>query len=288
MDRKMNVYIWDMDETLILLKSLLDGTYAGAFNGLKNVQNGVDIGKMWETHILKVCDAYFFYEQVENFNQPYLDFLSHYDDGIDLSGYNFSQDGFSPTFDDLSKRKLAYRHRAIAERYRKGLYNLLNQNVMKLLDNLYDLTDTYTEKWLSSAASFLEECAGQHVNVLVTSGPLVPSLVKCLLYRLDKMIDCDKVYSSLEVGKLQCFSWIKDHFNGPDVQFCVVGDGWEECEAAETMKWPFVKIDLPPNSTHRFPGLTSGDLHRYISIVYEKLDQEDKEEAVSHLQAYEN
>lgn len=64
MDQKMNVYIWDMDETLILLKSLLDGTYAEAFNGLKNVRNGVDIGKMWETHILKVCDAYFFYEQV--------------------------------------------------------------------------------------------------------------------------------------------------------------------------------------------------------------------------------
>lgn len=306
MNQKMNVYIWDMDETLILLKSLLDGTYAEAFNGLKNVRNGVDIGKMWETHILKVCDAYFFYEQVENFNQPYLDFLSHSDDGVDLSGYEFSQDGFSPTFDDLNKRKLAYRHRAIAEKYRKGLCNLLNQDVMKLLDNLYDLTDTYTEKWFSSARSCLEECAGQnrdtnpcinlsnardamfqHVNVLVTSGPLVPSLVKCLLFRLDKMIACDKVYSSLEVGKLQCFSWIKDRFNGSDVQFCVVGDGWEECEAAETMKWPFVKIDLQPNSIHQFPGLTSRDLQRYITVVYEKLDQED-EEAASHLESYKN
>lgn len=64
MDQKMNVYVWDMDETLILLKSLLNGTYAGAFNGLKSVQNGIEIGKMWENHILQVCDSYFFYEQV--------------------------------------------------------------------------------------------------------------------------------------------------------------------------------------------------------------------------------
>lgn len=63
-DQKMNVYVWDMDETLILLKSLINGTYAHAFNGLKNVQHGVDLGKMWENHILQVCDDYFFYEQV--------------------------------------------------------------------------------------------------------------------------------------------------------------------------------------------------------------------------------
>lgn len=31
----------------------------------------------------------------------------------------------------------------------------------------------------------------QHVNVLVTSGPLIPSLVKCLLYRLGDLITCD-------------------------------------------------------------------------------------------------
>lgn len=66
MGQKMNVYIWDMDETLILFKSLLNGTYAGAFNGLKDVEHGVKIGKLWENHILQVCDKHFFYEQVLN------------------------------------------------------------------------------------------------------------------------------------------------------------------------------------------------------------------------------
>ena len=64
MDRVTKVYVWDMDETLILLKSLLNGTYAQAFNGLKDVQKGMEIGRMWEKHILQICDDLFFYEQV--------------------------------------------------------------------------------------------------------------------------------------------------------------------------------------------------------------------------------
>lgn len=64
MDQKIYVYIWDMDETLILLKSLLNGTYAETFNGLKDVKEGVELGKMWENYILDLCDSHFFYEQV--------------------------------------------------------------------------------------------------------------------------------------------------------------------------------------------------------------------------------
>lgn len=63
-DGRLDVYVWDMDETLILLKSLLNGMYAEPFNGLKDVQKGVEIGKMWEKHILDLCDSHFFYEQV--------------------------------------------------------------------------------------------------------------------------------------------------------------------------------------------------------------------------------
>ncbi|CAA0808648.1 EYES ABSENT homolog [Striga hermonthica] len=293
MDQKTNVYIWDMDETLILLRSLLSGAYAGSFNGLKDVDNGVKIGKLWENHILQVCDLHFFYNQIEHFNQPYLDVFNECDDGLDLSDYDFHKDGFGHPLDALNKRKLAYRHRVIAEKYRQGLRNILNDDALKLWDSLYDLSDTYTEKWFSSARACLEQCAGlkrdtsvssnnardeefEHVNILVTSGPLVPSLVKCLFFRLDSMITCNNVYSSLEVGKLQCFTWIKDRFKGPHVQFCVIGDGWEECAAAESMKWPFVQIDLNPSSIHRFPGLTPADLGHYFSIVYGEEDGDEK------------
>ncbi|XP_062073663.1 eyes absent homolog isoform X1 [Humulus lupulus] len=296
LDGKLTVYVWDMDETLILLKSLLNGTYAEAFNGVKNVQEGVEIGKMWEKHILDLCDNYFFYEQIENYNKPFLSLLREYDDGRDLVGYDFNQDAFGSLDDDANKRKLAYRHRVIAENYKKGLNGVLDQELMKQWDELYNMTDKYTDGWLSSAHTFLEKCSAgkeetyvatadgitnsaasksQHVNVLVTSGSLIPSLVKCLLFRFDNIITHENVYSSWDVGKPQCFQWIKERFNSSNVRFCVIGDGWEECEAAEIMQWPFIKIDPRPGCTERFPGLTLKTIGFYLSVVYGNSDPED-------------
>lgn len=80
------------------------------------------------------------------------------------------------------------------------------------------------------------------------------------------------------MGKLQCFQQIKVRFNHPNVRFCVIGDGWEECEAAQAMRWPLVKIDMRPGGSHRFPGLTSRTLGFYFSVVYGSSDVEDEEE----------
>ncbi|XP_072977905.1 protein phosphatase EYA [Typha angustifolia] len=298
-DHPMTVYIWDMDETLILLKSLLDGTYAGVFHGLKDFKTGLEIGKRWENLILQVCDEHFFYEEIENYNEPFLSSLSEYDDGRDLSDYDFKNDVFSSPYDDPNKRKLAYRHRSIAEKYAQGLHNILDEKMIKIWDELYSLTDSYTDRWLSSGHALLEKALGrnmvsnpdvvsselapvsikterQSINVLVTSGSLIPSLVKCLLYRLDDVISHDNVYSSWEVGKLQCFNWIKKRFTGPNVQFCVIGDGLEECAAAEAMRWPLVKIDMRPNGPHRFPGLTLGTIQSYIDVIYGPPDADAK------------
>ncbi|KAI4315138.1 hypothetical protein L6164_027981 [Bauhinia variegata] len=297
----LTVFVWDMDETLILLNSLLRETFAESFNGLKDVHKGLEIGRSWEKLILQICDDYFFYEQIENYNKPFLDVVSQYDDGQDLSNYDFSADVFGPPHDDTNNRKLAYRHRAIAQKYIQGLQNILDQETLKHWNELYDTTDEYTDKWLSSARAILKDCSAentdlvssvasavtstgsttaksQNVNVLVTSGSLIPSLVKCLLFRLDSWITHGNVYSSWEVGKTQCFRWIKERFSNPNVRFCVIGDGWEECEAAKIMGWPFVKIDPRPGKVHRFPGLTLRTLNHYISVVYGNPNEEKDEE----------
>lgn len=57
--------------------------------------------------------------QIENYNEPYLNSLSEYDDGRDLTSYDFEADSFSSPYDDANKKKLAYRHRAIGEKYAK-------------------------------------------------------------------------------------------------------------------------------------------------------------------------
>ncbi|CAE6030635.1 unnamed protein product [Arabidopsis arenosa] len=290
----VNVYVWDMDETLILLRSLLNGTYAESFSGSKDVKRGVEIGRMWEKHILKICDDFFFYEQIEECNEPFLDSLRQYDDGKDLSLYDFKQDDFSTPTDDLNKRKLAYRHRAVAHKYEKGLCPFLDSESMNVLDELYNVTDEYTERWLSSARAFLEQCScvkeessdgtsatdqsSQDIHILVTSGALIPSLVKCLLFRLDTFLRHENVYSSIDVGKLQCFKWIKERFNHPKFRFCAIGDGWEECAAAQAMQWPFVKIDLQPDSSHRFPGVTPKTVSYYFAAVYGNSDADSSKE----------
>uniref|UniRef100_A0A1D1XCV1 protein-tyrosine-phosphatase n=1 Tax=Anthurium amnicola TaxID=1678845 RepID=A0A1D1XCV1_9ARAE len=299
-DGHINVYIWDMDETLILLKSLLDGTFGAAFGGSKDTQKGIEIGKRWENHILQVCDEMFFYEQIENYNEPFLDAVSDYDDGRDLSDYDFCNDGFSVPYDDANKRKLAYRHRIIAQKYAQGLQNVLDEAMIKLWNDLYELTDSYTDGWLSSARALLDQIANgrkwledhvelddttdcavakcQNINALVTSGSLIPSLVKCLLFRYGDLISQENVYSSWEVGKLQCFRWIKERFAGEKVRFCVIGDGLEECRAAETMQWPFMQVDFRPGGVHRFPGLTLRTVGYYMDVIYGSSYAEDGDE----------
>lgn len=66
-----------------------------------------------------LCNWLYLFAQIENCNQPFLDVFKQYDDGRDLSDYNFSMDEFGPLADDINKRKLAYRDRLIAHKYKK-------------------------------------------------------------------------------------------------------------------------------------------------------------------------
>ncbi|PWZ16050.1 Eyes absent 4 [Zea mays] len=146
-----------------------------------------------------------------------------------------------------------------------GLEKVLDGHMVKVCNDQYGLTDKYTDGWLSSAHKLLEEALGKSasapsansssINCIVTSGSLIPSLAKCLLYHLDDVVSSENVYSSWEVGKLQSFKWTKERFDGPNVRFCAIGDGHEECSAAQVMKWRFIKIEFCPEAHHRFPGL---------------------------------
>ena len=53
--------------------------------------------------------------------------MREYDDGLDLTDYDFANDGFvGASFDDDdNKRKLAYRHRIIAHKYKKVFSSLI-------------------------------------------------------------------------------------------------------------------------------------------------------------------
>lgn len=77
---------------------------------------------------------------------------------------------------------------------------------------LYDLSPYYTvaHKLLEECSAGLEDSSlvsadgsidsagskSQHINLLVTSGSLIPSLVKCMLFRFDNMITHENGQSS--------------------------------------------------------------------------------------------
>jgi len=301
------MFVWDLDETLIIFQTLSNGRYAELFSGFKDPWEGSVLGRRWEQLILEVCDDYFFYKQVEDLNEPNLMALQDFDDGIDLRNYDFDLDDIGLLPDATNRRKLAYRHRFVGELYSKGLEKLLSHEQKIEWRRLYEATDKYTDGWLSAGRQLLEEserankmqendlhgrvqtmgtserrlgevrqvASEGNCNVLVTSGTLIPSLVKCLLFRLNTYFHPLNIYSSREVGKLQCFRWIYERFSmvTPPFKFCAIGDGIDECEAAQILEWPFVRVSTAPSGAQiqdafRLPLLSMDILHHYVTNRY--------------------
>lgn len=170
------------------------------------------------------------------------------------------------------------------------------------MQELYAQTDAATGGWLSHASSLLAACTAQlaaaprggspggagggavHVtHAAVTSGQLIPSLAKLLLFRLDGHIGPQHLWSSRNRGKQACFRMVRERF-GPGCSYLVVGacvqlwvagrlgwrarpavsrpaymlhcparpctpqagDGLEEDEAAAAQGLPYVRVLLAP------------------------------------------
>nr|XP_024368717.1 developmental protein eyes absent-like [Physcomitrium patens] len=153
----LTVFVWDMDETLIIFQTLLDGRYVGLFDGYKDCQKATHLGRRWEQLILEVCDEYFFYQQVEEHDYPNLNSLQEYDDGIDLDDYKFGEISLTSPLGAENLRKLRYLHRYIIQRYEQGLETLLSPEQAKKWNGIYEETDKYTDSWLSSGNPVIRE-----------------------------------------------------------------------------------------------------------------------------------
>lgn len=74
------VFVWDLDETLIIFQTLSDGRYAALFDGVKDSHTAIMLGQRWERLILEICDEHFFYKQVillQTFQIMFDDFSSY-------------------------------------------------------------------------------------------------------------------------------------------------------------------------------------------------------------------
>ncbi|XP_031423992.1 eyes absent homolog 2 isoform X1 [Clupea harengus] len=253
------VFIWDLDETIIIFHSLLTGTFSTRFG--KDSAKAVSLGLWMEEMIFNLADSRLFFNDLEECDQVHIDDVASDDNGQDLSTYNFGTDGFQSTTGGGTlclgsgvhggvdwMRKLAFRYRRVKE-----IYNTYKNNVGGLLGSpkrdewlqLRREMEVLTDLWLTQAlkALALINSRPNCVNVLVTTTQLIPALSKVLLYGLGSAFPIENIYSATKTGKCKesCFERITQRF-GRRAVYVVVGDGVEEESVAKKKNMPFWRV----------------------------------------------
>ncbi|XP_039201363.1 eyes absent homolog 1 isoform X16 [Crotalus tigris] len=251
------VFIWDLDETIIVFHSLLTGSYANRYG--RDPPTSVSLGLRMEEMIFNLADTHLFFNDLEECDQVHIDDVSSDDNGQDLSTYNFGTDGFPAAATSANlclatgvrggvdwMRKLAFRYRRVKE-----IYNTYKNNVGGLLGpskreawlQLRTEIEALTDSWLTLAlkALTLIHSRTNCVNILVTTTQLIPALAKVLLYGLGVVFPIENIYSATKIGKESCFERIIQRF-GRKVVYVVIGDGVEEEQGAKKHAMPFWRI----------------------------------------------
>ncbi|XP_037607573.1 eyes absent homolog 4 isoform X4 [Sebastes umbrosus] len=251
------VFVWDLDETIIVFHSLLTGSYAQKYG--KDPPMAVTLGLRMEEMIFNLADTHLFFNDLEECDQVHIDDVSSDDNGQDLSTYSFATDGFHAAATSANlclatgvrggvdwMRKLAFRYRRVKE-----LYSSYKNNVGGLLGpakrdawlQLRAEVEALTDSWLTHALKSLSIISSRSncVNVMVTTTQLIPALAKVLLYSLGSVFPVENIYSATKIGKESCFERIMQRF-GRKVVYVVIGDGVEEEQAAKKHNMPFWRI----------------------------------------------
>lgn len=258
------IFVWDLDETIIILHSLLTGTYAQRYQ--KDAQAAMALGYRIEEIIFNLADAHLFFNDLEECDQVHIDDVSSDDNGQDLSNYNFAGDGFHSSTNVNNScisstvrggvdwmRKLAFRYRRMKEiynTYRTNPQNLLGQQKYEELLQLRMDIESLTGSWLTLAMKALNIVKQRKncINVLVTTCQLVPALSKLIIYGLGGVFDIENIYSATKIGKESCFERIHTRF-GRKPTYVVIGDGRDEEVAAKQLAWPFWRVSEHQNLT---------------------------------------
>uniref|UniRef100_A0A3B3YR29 Eyes absent homolog n=1 Tax=Poecilia mexicana TaxID=48701 RepID=A0A3B3YR29_9TELE len=245
------VFVWDLDETIIVFHSLLTGSYAQKYG--KDPPMAVTLGLRMEEMIFNMADTHLFFNDLEECDQVHIDDVSSDDNGQDLSTYSFATDGFHAAATSANlclatgvrggvdwMRKLAFRYRRVKE-----LYSTYKNNVGGLLGpakrdawlQLRAEVEALTDSWLTHALKSLSIISSRSncVNVLVTTTQLIPALAKVLLYSLGSVFPIENIYSATKIGKESCFERIVSRF-GTNITYVVIGDGKDEEHAASQEK----------------------------------------------------
>lgn len=264
------VFIWDLDETIIIFHSLLTGSYAAKYN--KDTSSIVQLGFKMEELIFNLADSHFFFNDVEDCDQVHIDDVSSDDNGQDLSGYNFSTDGFASCVASSGlrggvdwMRKLAFRYRKMREtynNYRASVGGLIGPAKREQWLTVRSEIEAATDNWLTLATKCLNHIHARDncVNVMVTTTQLVPALAKTLLFGLGNVFPVENIYSASKIGKESCFERIVTRFGRTKCTYVVIGDGQDEEAAAKQMNFPFWRVSSHTDLISLYNALDMGFL----------------------------
>ncbi|KAG7394010.1 Eyes absent 3 [Phytophthora boehmeriae] len=271
---KRRVFIWDLDETLVLFASLYTGTFAQTHG--KEVAPGVALGEQMMTFLLAMLERHFFFNDLHDADVDHIARVAARSESENVEV-------------NLPLQENRERYERIREIYeRRGHVDFLHDTDSQwfaIRSALVAGIDSFSTGWLHEARQVLELITGpvqnirsstmlsgnnkletpvglepvsgyssgnddedvaeevvENVNVLVTNTQLVPALCKCLIYQLDSFFPIDRVYSSAKIHKYRCFETIVAKYNAPGVEFVAIGDGLEEEQVSIALGLEFHKI----------------------------------------------
>ncbi|XP_065200243.1 eyes absent homolog 2 isoform X2 [Planococcus citri] len=272
------IFIWDLDETIIIFHSLLTGVFADRYG--RDTQSTIHLGFRMEELIFNLADNHLFFNDIEDCDQVHIDDLSSDDNGQDLTNYDFRTDGFQALNAAASggnfslpagvrggvdwMRKLSFRYRKIREtynNYRNNVGGLLGSDKSKEWLEVRKEMEVMTESWLALAVKCLTliNSKSGYINILVTTTQLIPALAKVLLFGLGGIFDIENIYSATKIGKESCFERIVSRF-GRKCTYVVIGDGQDEETAAKQMTFPFWRISSHNDLAALYNALDMGFL----------------------------
>ncbi|XP_061934328.1 eyes absent homolog 4 isoform X1 [Apis cerana] len=269
------IFIWDLDETIVVFHSLLTGQFATKHR--KDPALLAQVAYRMEEMIFNLADTHFFFNDVEDCDQVHIDDVSSDDNGQDLSSYNFANDGFqcASTNNGIClasgvrggvdwMRKLAFRYRKIKEiynNYRNNVGGLLGAAKQEQWLQLRSEIEVLTDNWLTSAVKCLSliNKRSDCINILVTTTQLVPALSKVLLFGIGGIFPIENIYSASKIGKESCFGRVVARF-GRRCTYVVIGDDTDEETAARAHNFPFWRISSHSDTQSLYNALEMGFL----------------------------
>lgn len=265
--RRRRVFIWDLDETLVLFASLYTGAFAQTHG--KEIAVGVQLGEQMMTFMLAMLERHFFFNDLHDADIDHIHCLRNGAAGAGEANSATAGPGPSPL------AGVAARYERIREIYeREGAVDFLSDERSEwfaIREALVAAIDAFSTGWLQEARQVLElltsstskvkeptttsaapvnegEAAVEYenINLMVTNTQLAPALCKCLIYQLDAFFPIESVYSSSKLHKQHCFEQILRTYSSIEgdtsVEFIAIGDGAEEEHVSRALDIQFHKI----------------------------------------------